>query len=158
MQAQHTNMHANMTCAHTCQTCVYNLDIWSNIPQCPWQVGSGSTICPLHLFPSGLGFSATSRSFPKVHAGGKSPCGLIHELWSLGCSLLFVVSPGTTLVISYLVWPVALPGINIFKEEKNAGVAHAFHACILCMHVSILQIHICMLCVHMSCWHVVHPC
>ena len=49
------------------QTCVYNLDILCNVPQGPRQVGSGSLIFPLHLFPSELGFSCNFKVFSKSY-------------------------------------------------------------------------------------------
>ena len=121
-----------------CQTCVQPWYLMQRIPQGPWQAGSGSAICPLYLFPSGLGFSAglasqqLQKSFPRT-CGGKSPCGLImnFDLWAV---------PG---------------GYSV----------HALRACILCLHkgmlhcishVGIFTVRVGMLCVHMSCWHFVH--
>ena len=64
-----------------CQIFVYNLHICCNIPQGPQQVGSPLVLpfAPYNLFPSGLGFSATTKSSPKVRDGGKSLC----DLWAV---------------------------------------------------------------------------
>ena len=85
-------------------------------------------------------FSATSKSFSKVCDGGKSPCGLIHSLWSLGqCEL------------------------DVMHACITACCVCTSQVCILCMHVGMLCVHVSMLCldvgiqqIHVDMGHVVH--
>ena len=102
-----------------------------NIPQGPWQVGSGSPICPLYLFPSGAGLASSKRAWWR-----ESPCGLNHELLIFG------------------LWQVA---VVLMHFAMHNGLLHVhiacklvacWHHCCMCYvrHVGILCVHVGMLC------------